>query len=99
MIFVNVNYDVVLCIEGYEVFGIVFIDMLDESEDSFDWGDDFGNFYRLNDSDEGVDVLEEEEFWMRFLNSLIYVNFGLLMYVNGVDLVVKGEDLVYVEVL
>uniref|UniRef100_A0A7I4D3U3 DNA polymerase zeta catalytic subunit n=1 Tax=Physcomitrium patens TaxID=3218 RepID=A0A7I4D3U3_PHYPA len=99
MIPVNVNHDAVPRIEGHEVPGIVFTDMSDESEDSLDWGDDSGNFHRLNDSDEGADVPEEEELRTRLPNSPTYVNPGSPMHANGVDPVVKGEDLVHVEAL
>lgn len=45
--------------------GLLFTDMSDVSEDSFDWGDEFGSSHKLDDSDEGACASEEEDFRAR----------------------------------
>lgn len=81
---INGNDDLVFYEEGIEVVELFFIDMLDVSEDSFDWGDEFGSFYRLDNSDVGVDVLDEEDFWVRLFINLFDIKFELLMYLDGI---------------
>ena len=58
---VNGNYDPVPNNEGTAVEGLLFTDMSDVSEDSFDWGDEFGSSHRLDGSDEGAYASEEED--------------------------------------
>ena len=47
--------------ETTDNLGVVFTSMSDKSEDSFEWGFDFGSFYRSDDSDEGRQELSEDK--------------------------------------
>ncbi|KAG0605129.1 hypothetical protein M758_9G034000 [Ceratodon purpureus] len=62
---VDGNYNAAPIKEGSEAAGLLFTDMSDFSEDSFDWGDEFGSSHKLDDSDEGAYASEEEGFRAR----------------------------------
>lgn len=62
---INGNDDSVPHEEGTEAAELLFTDMSDVSEDSFDWGDEFGSFHRLDNSDVGADASDEEDFRAR----------------------------------
>jgi hypothetical protein len=80
----NGNYDAVPNNEGTEVAGLLFTDMSDLSEDSFDWGDEFGGSHRLDDSDEGAYASEEEDFRVRVPDDLFDVKPELSMHLDGI---------------
>jgi hypothetical protein len=54
--------------EGNKGTTLVFTDMSGESGDSFDWGDEFGSFHKLDESDEAAEHSEDEITWFPLPN-------------------------------
>ena len=54
--------------EGDKGTALVFTDMSDESGDSFDWGDEFGSFHKLDESDEAAEHSEDDITWLPLPN-------------------------------
>lgn len=56
--------------EGNKGTTLVFTDMSSGSGDSFDWGDEFGSFHKLDESDEAAEHSEDEITWLPLPNGL-----------------------------